>query len=289
MTETHTRPESALPQSAPLESALLEPALPDTRRTEYLRTGTGPGLALAHGAGGDVELNFGPLLRRLSGRRQLVGTRYPGTGASDPSGDLDVGTLADSLVAALVREGHERFPVVGASFGSAVALAAALRHPERVTALVLTVGFAEPDAQLRTVASVWAALHAAQARSELGAYLISLLTHPRQLAELGADEQRALAAQVGKSLPEGGLRQITAATTVRLTDHLGEIAVPTLVVVAGADRVVLPTSSRLLGERIPGATVVEYPDAGHAFTQDEGLVWAEDVERFLDRVERHGT
>ncbi|MFD5077261.1 alpha/beta fold hydrolase [Streptomyces sp. NPDC058371] len=261
----------------PVSSALL-----DTGRTEYLRAGTGAGLALAHGAGGDVELNFGPLIRSLAGHRQLVGTRYPGTGASDPAGDLDVAALADSLVAALVREGHERFPVAGASFGSAVALAAALRHPDRVTGLVLTVGFSEPDAQLRTVASVWAALDAAQDRAALGAYLISHLTHPQLLAELGENEHRAQAALLGHGLTGGGLRQITAATRVRLTERLGEIAVPTLVVVAGADRVVLPATSRLLGERIPGATVIEYPDAGHAFTEAEGTVWAQDVERFLD-------
>ncbi|MFE2410957.1 alpha/beta fold hydrolase [Kitasatospora sp. NPDC059408] len=262
---------------SPVSSALL-----GTGRTEYLSAGTGAGLALAHGAGGDVELNFGPLIRRLAGRRHLVGTRYPGTGASDPSGDLDVFALADSLVAALVREGHERFPVVGSSFGSAVALATALRHPERVTGLVLTVGFSEPDAQLRTVAAVWEALAAAGDPSVLGAYLIGLLTHPRLLAELGAEEHGAQAAAVGAGLPAGGLLQITAATRVDLTGRLGEIAVPTLVVVAGADRVVLPATSRLLGERIPGATVVEYPGAGHAFTEDEGRLWARDVERFLD-------
>ncbi|MGJ5756538.1 pimeloyl-ACP methyl ester carboxylesterase [Streptomyces puniciscabiei] len=260
----------------PVSSALL-----DTGTTEYVHAGTGAGLALAHGAGGDVELNFGPLLRRLSGHRHLIGTRYPGTGASHPAGDLDVYALADSLVAALVREGHDRFPVVGASFGSAVALAAALRHPDRVTGLVLTVGFSEADTQLRTVASVWAALDAAGDRQALGAYLISHLTHPQLLARLGESEHHAQAKALGEALPTGGLRQITAATGVHLTDRLPDITVPTLVVIAGADRVVLPSTSRMLAERIPGASLIEYPDAGHAFTEAEGEVWAQDVERFL--------
>jgi pimeloyl-ACP methyl ester carboxylesterase len=48
-----------------------------------------------------------------------------------------------------------------------------------------------------------------------------------------------------------------------LESALGRIRVPTTVVVGGRDRVVSPQAQRALAERIPGARLVELPDAGH--------------------------
>lgn len=42
--------------------------------------GTGPGLLLAHGAGGGVQPNFGPILDGLAEHHTVVGPDYPGTG-----------------------------------------------------------------------------------------------------------------------------------------------------------------------------------------------------------------
>ncbi len=45
--------------------------------------------------------------------------------------------------------------------------------------------------------------------------------------------------------------------------RLGEIAVPTVVMVGSADRTTPPSHSRRLAEGIPGARLVKVPDAGH--------------------------
>ena len=42
--------------------------------------GSGPGLVLAHGAGGSVAANFGPVLDGLAADRTVVGVDYPGSG-----------------------------------------------------------------------------------------------------------------------------------------------------------------------------------------------------------------
>jgi pimeloyl-ACP methyl ester carboxylesterase len=51
-----------------------KPALARTVR------GSGPGLALAHGAGGSIERNYGPILDHLAAGHTVVGVDYPGTG-----------------------------------------------------------------------------------------------------------------------------------------------------------------------------------------------------------------
>ncbi|HEX2220975.1 MAG TPA: alpha/beta fold hydrolase, partial [Candidatus Limnocylindria bacterium] len=48
-----------------------------------------------------------------------------------------------------------------------------------------------------------------------------------------------------------------------VTDRLGEISAPTLVLAGGQDRVVPPDVTRLVAERIPGARLEIDPGCGH--------------------------
>ena len=131
--------------------ATATPARPDRRRC---RPETA--LLLAHGAGGSVEANYGPILDRLAAARTVIGIDYPGTGQSPRSPrPLELDDLADELVAAADAEGVDRFALAGFSLGGPVAIRAAARHPERVSALVLTATFAYPDQRLRLAASIW--------------------------------------------------------------------------------------------------------------------------------------
>jgi pimeloyl-ACP methyl ester carboxylesterase len=119
------------------------PSFPDLATTVV---GTGPGLLLAHGATGSVEGNFAPVLPALAAAHTVVAPDYPGSGETPVAErPLDLDELVDSVVDSAVRRGVGRFAVLGFSLGTAVAVRAAVRHPERVTALVLTAGFARPD------------------------------------------------------------------------------------------------------------------------------------------------
>ncbi|MFF1420471.1 alpha/beta fold hydrolase [Streptomyces sp. NPDC058280] len=121
-------------------------------------TGTGPGLLLAHGATGSIEGNFAPVLPALAAAHTVVAPDYPGSGET-PVADapLDLDELTDSVVDSAVRRGVGRFAVLGFSLGTLVAVRAAVRHPERVTALVLTAGFARPDDHLLGLLPGWRA------------------------------------------------------------------------------------------------------------------------------------
>ncbi|GAB2835918.1 hypothetical protein GCM10022221_38870 [Actinocorallia aurea] len=114
--------------------------------------GTGPGLLLAHGAGGGIDPNYGAVMDVLAAHRTVVGPDYPGTGRT-PRAETPL-TL-DGLVATAVEEGVETFAISGYSLGCPVAVRAATRHPDRVTALVLTAGFAHPNPRLLLAARLW--------------------------------------------------------------------------------------------------------------------------------------
>lgn len=118
--------------------------------------GTGPGLLLAHGATGSIETNFGAVLPTLATNRTVVAPDYPGSGTTPvASGPLDLDQLADAVVETAVQHGLQRFAVLGFSLGTLVAVRAAVRHPERVTRLVLTAGFASTDQHLLNLLPDW--------------------------------------------------------------------------------------------------------------------------------------
>ena len=121
-------------------------------------TGSGPALLLAHGATGSIEDNFAPVLPALAATHTVIAPDYPGSGRTPvAAAPLDLDALADSVVDSAVRRGAGRFAVLGFSLGTLVAVRAAVRHPERVTALVLTAGFARPDDHILGLLPGWRA------------------------------------------------------------------------------------------------------------------------------------
>ena len=75
--------------------------------------------------------------------------------------------------------------------------------------------------------------------------------------------------------------QMTATRETNLDTETTSLQVPALVVVAGQDRIVLPSSTRLLGQAIPAAKTVELPDAGHGLVVDDAVELAPLISDFL--------
>lgn len=253
--------------------------------SDVVALGSGPVLAVAHGAGGGVGANFAALAPLLPHR--LVGPNYPGSGATPPAGAaLELDLLADRVVAAGLATGARRFPVLGLSLGAAVAVTAAVRHPEHVSGLVLTVGLAHADAQLRAFTAAWRALDAAGDLMTLARLMMLTVGTGDVLAALGDGDAEVLA-QFVDTYPRGSAAQAELAQRVDVTGLIADVRVPALVVLAGADRIVLPSTARRFAG-IRGAEVVEYPSAGHIFTPAEVAQWALDTGRFLASLSRPG-
>lgn len=161
----------------------------------------------------------------------------------------------------------DRFALAGYSMGGRVALALAVRAPERVSALGLvatTAGIADPAgrAARRTAdeeLAAWIAGH------DLEAFADRWLAQPL-FAEDPPTAQQAARADIARNTTEGlaaSLRQAGTGAMAPLWEHLEALTMPVTVVVGERD-----ARFRALGDRlvaaIPAARTVVVPGAGHA-------------------------
>lgn len=223
--------------------------------------GTGPGLLLAHGAGGSARDNWGPLLDDLAAHRTVVAPDFPGSGDTpyEPAApSLD--ELADRLVATAVEEGLESFDLAGYSLGAAVAVRAATRHPARVRSLLLLAGVAGGDHRLRLTAELVVGL--ADHPELLARFSLSAVFGESWVNALGAEQLAGLRDGLLAPVPAAFRQQFGLTGRVDVRGELAGIAVPTLVISTTEDMLVPPGQHRALAEGIPGARLVEL-DCGH--------------------------
>lgn len=247
--------------------------------------GSGPGLLLAHGAGSDVEDSYGPILESLASRRTVIGPDYPGSG-NNPLLDhpLSLDQLADNIVESAVQSGVHSFAISGFSMGVSVSVRAAVRHPERVTALVLSAGFARPNARLKLVIDTWRALGAPGGDSRvLASYLSLVVGGTRWLDERSHEEIEEQLELFSAGMPPGTDAQLALFDDIDVRADLARIAVPALVVSPLGDLLITPVHSRELADGIPGARLATL-DCGHAIAAERPAEWAELITEFLAAV-----
>ncbi|MER7670249.1 alpha/beta fold hydrolase [Kitasatospora sp. NPDC096128] len=223
--------------------------------------GSGPGLLLAHGAGGSARDNWGPLLPDLAAHRTVVAPDYPGSGDSPyEPGEPTLDEYADRLVAAADEEGLDTFDLAGFSLGAAVAVRIATRHPGRVRSLLLIAGLAGGSARQSALSELMVRLRDRPA--ELADLMLTVVLGHSWVDALPADRLAALRAGLESPLPAGFPQQFRLAARTDVRAELASITVPTLVVGAAEDMLVQPAQHRLLAAGIPGARYVELP-SGH--------------------------
>lgn len=190
-----------------------------------------PPLVLLNSIGTDISLWDRALLLLLPAFRLLrIDTR--GHGASDaPAGDYSLAMLADDVAAVMDDAGIDRAAVAGVSLGGMIAMALALDHPDRVSALALvcTSAALDPAAWADRIATVRRDGTAAIADMAIGRFLSPPFAarHP----EIADSLAHAIAAQDDAGYAGAG----AAIRDMALIDRLPAIAVPTLVVTGAVD------------------------------------------------------
>ncbi|MGA5269724.1 alpha/beta fold hydrolase [Streptomyces lydicamycinicus] len=243
--------------------------------------GSGPGLALAHGAGSSVAGTYGPILDGLAAHHTVVGVDYPGSGDTPRSATpLSLDDLADQLAAAAVAEGLETFAVSGYSLGGPVAIRAAARHSERVTALVLTATFPHRDNRLALALPVWRKLAESGNRALLAEYLTMMALGADALEAMPDEQLQQAIGFTAASVAEGTPEHAELAPRVDVRDDLPGIQAPTLVISTTQDRFTSTRLHRQLADTIPHAQLVEIA-TGHLPMVERPEEWRQLITDFL--------
>jgi 2-hydroxy-6-oxonona-2,4-dienedioate hydrolase len=264
---------------------------------EVQQAGEGLPLLMIHGSGGghDQGMDWArPLVRH--GVRVIAMSRFGYLRTPRPA-DASPEAQADAHACLLDALGIARAAVMGVSAGGPSALQTAIRHPDRVSALVLVVPIAykpgtvadsappvsdTQDAMLlRLLGSdflFWTALHVA--REPIIRHLLA--TPPEQVAAASEHERRRVNQLADRILPvstrAAGLRDDT-----RLGKSLGpyaleSIRVPTLVVSARDDGFGTYAGAQYTASRIGGARFMGFASGGHLLVGHEEAVRAATLE-----------
>ncbi|MFJ9821748.1 alpha/beta fold hydrolase [Streptomyces sp. NPDC101151] len=262
----------------------------DAAPISYARTvrGSGPGLLLAHGAGGGIEANYGSIMDGLAAQHTVVGVDYPGSGETPATeAPLDLDVLVDQLVAAADAEGLDTFAVSGYSLGGPVAARTAVRHPDRVTSLVLSATFAHVDTRTELATDIWHALHESGQHVLLAQYLTLLALSAPVLNSLAPAQVRAAAEHTAAVIPAGTGAQVDLVRRADVREDLAAITVPTLVIVTAADSLIPATLQHQLAAAVPGAEIAEL-GTGHLPFVEQPKEWLGLITDFLGRQQdRH--
>jgi pimeloyl-ACP methyl ester carboxylesterase len=241
--------------------------------------GDGPALLLTHGYSSTSQMWQGQV-EALSKQHKLILWDMRGHGRSDypedPHAYSEALTVGD-MAALLDKMGAERAIVGGLSLGGYMSLAFYRAHPERVSALLIIdtgPGFKKDDAR-----EAWntRALDTADRFEREGLAGLKLASRERSIVNHRDAAGLARAARGMLTQRDG-----------RVIELLPDIKVPSLVVV-GADDTPFLAASDYMAAKIPGATKVVVPSAGHAVNIDQPQAFIDAVLPFLDKLPRGAT
>jgi len=240
----------------------------------YETYGEGPAILLSHGYSATSEMWRGQI-EALSRRHQLIVWDMRGHGQSDYPPEVSAyseeATIAD-MAALLDASGADRAIVGGLSLGGYMSLAFHRVHPERVRALLIIdtgPGFKNDEARER-----WnkrAAEYASRFESEGLGYLDSLSPEMAMSSHRSADGLIRAA------------RGMLTQRDDRVIKSLPDIRVPALIIVGANDTPFLAASD-YMAAKIPNATKVVIPNAGHSANMDQPELFNQAVLQFLDTV-----
>jgi len=235
-----------------------------TRVWECLGPPGAPTLMLIHGVTFTAELNWGKVFARLSRHFRVIAIDLRGHGDGISAGPrFRLEDCADDIAALAQVLGVGRFVAVGYSMGGMVAQLLYRRHPSLLSGLVLCATarnvLGSPAERLAALA-----LPTAAAAIRWNPFLQPMSAELLGMALMGPVEDPATARQARAQLRRTSLGTAISAVC-EFTSHnwIGQVDVPTSVVVTARDRIV-PVSRQLrLARAIPGASVHEV-DADHA-------------------------
>jgi pimeloyl-ACP methyl ester carboxylesterase/DNA-binding CsgD family transcriptional regulator len=212
------------------------------------------------------------LVAEMASRHKLLNYDCRGVGMSERDvADISFDAWVHDLEMVADAAGLERFAVWGISGAPAVAIAYAVRHPERVSHLVLCGGFCR--GRLRRDAST-ADVEKARVMLELieqgwGTEALAFRQVFTSLMVTAAQWRWFTDMMRSATSPQTALRMLRVWQTLDVSDLARQVRCPTLVLHARRDAIVPYEEGKLMASLIPGAEFVTLDSANHVILEDE--------------------
>jgi 3-oxoadipate enol-lactonase len=244
----------------------------------------GPVVTLSHSLAASLEM-WEPQLPALTQRYRVLRYDIRGHGGSEvPPGAYTLEMLADDVLGLLEALGIERTHFVGLSLGGMIGQALALRRPEVLDSLVLadTSSRIPPE-----TGPIWEERMESAERHGMAALAEGTLqrwfTEPFHASspEL-VDGIRGL---IRTTPPQGFIGCCQAIRQLDYSDRLGEIGVPTLVLVGEDDMGTPVAAAEVIHDRIAGSRLLVLESAAHLSNVEQAKRFNEALTGFLGGVE----
>ena len=238
----------------------------------YQQAGTGSRLLFISGTGGDLRVKPNVFDSPLGSEFELLSYDQRGLGQSDkPNCSYSMADYADDAAALLDALEWPSVPVMGVSFGGMVAQELALRHPDKVSSLVLACtssggdgGASYPLHELEDLPPddrLIRHLEISDLRRD-AAWRAANPERWESLLAMASAAGRNRSAQPGDA--EGARRQLQARAGQDTFSRLPELDLPVLLAGGEFDGIAPKQNMIALAERIPGARL-EFFAGGHLF------------------------
>jgi len=229
-------------------------------------------LLFVHGAGS----NGNTWQRQLAGfadRHSPLALDFPGHGRSGGTESLkSIEAYRDCLAAFTDALRLRPCVLVGRSMGGAVAMAYALAHPERVRGLVLVATGARFDLP-QALLDTWRNVMNGRAQQPFTTDAFSSKTDFAVMREAWMEQV--------KTDPRVRYFDFVACNAFEVTERLGAIKVPTLIIAGRDDTITPPAHSEVLHRGIAGSKLVVIDDAGHTVPAEKPAEFNAAVTEFL--------
>ena len=257
----------------------------DGAQLYYETHGAGPALLFAHGLGGG-HLSWWQQVPHFRDRYTCVTFDHRGFGLSrETPGGRGPDAYVEDLAALVDDLGLREVRLVAQSMGGWTCLDYALRHPDRVRALVLacTIGtLSDPETarifREHAVGRPEAALAAGDIHPACG----ERMAREQPALHFLYREMDALSHDLDKTAVRKKL--IAMRTTPRAT--VASLRAPLLCITGEEDAVMPPAAVAMLASIVPGARLVRVPEAGHSVYWERPEIFNRLVDEFLATAAR---
>lgn len=262
---------------------------PDGVRLAYAISGQGPPLVKAGNWLNHLEYDWeSPVwhhfLAGLSKDRTLVRYDARGNGLSDwDVAELSLDAWVSDLETVVEAAGIKRFPLLGISQGCAISIAYAVRHPERVTHLILYGGFplgaSRSNPAIREKHKALATLMRSEWGRDSPAFrqMFTMQIMPEATKEQ-IDAFNEL--QRRSTSGECAAQYMEVLANIDVVDLLPKVVAPTLVMHARGDLFVPFEAGQRMAARIPGARFVALQGTNHALREQSAA-----TQRFFEEID----